>query len=128
MKAPIEITKYHIGKAVYGYPTGNNARRGVDVQQLVEFQVVGFGRKYAKVVRFGHEQSICPKTGALQDQINSGYGGNAGFMFFESAADAEEYVNFVKLRESVAIELNFNSVKRLSDDLVVEIAKQLGVI
>ena len=128
MNGPIEITKDHIGKTVYGYPTGNNARRGVDVQKLVEFPVVGFGRKYAKVMRFGREDSVCPKTGAYHDQIKTGYGGNAGYMFFESAADAEEYVHFSKIRDSVARELNFNSVKRLSNDLVVEIAKQLGTI
>lgn len=128
MKGPIEITKSHIGKTVYGYPTGNNAQRGVEMQKLVEFPVVGFGRKYAKVIHFGRECSICPKTGAYHDQIKSGYGGNAGYLFFDSPEDSDEYISFSKLRDAVARELNFNSVKRLSTELISEIAKQLGVI
>jgi hypothetical protein len=95
----ITITKDHIGKIVYGYPTGNNARRGVDKQVLVEFSVVGFGRKYAKIFRNGGnlELSIDPHTGATQEAISSGYGGNAGYMFFESESDCDEYL---KIRDS----------------------------
>lgn len=128
MKGPIEITKSHIWKTVYGCPTGNNARRGIERQKLVEFPVVGFGRKYAKVIQFGREDSICPKTGAYHDQIKSGHGGNAGYLFFESPEDADEYISFSKLMYDVARELNFSSVKRLSAELISEIAKQLGVI
>lgn len=125
----ISITKDHIGKIVYGYPTGNNARRGVKVQAPTEFKVVGFGRKYAKVIRAGsnYESSIDPTTGASQQAVSSGYGVNAGYMFFLTMESLEEYIRADELRRDVASALNFSSIGKLSDDLVVEIAIQLGL-
>lgn len=126
----ISITKDHVGKIVYGYPTGNNARRGVSKQELTELKVVGFGRKYAKVICAGSnfESSIDPTTGATQKAISSGYDGNAGYMFFLTVEDFEKYFRAAELRRKVMSALNFSGIGKLSDDLVVEIAIKLGVI
>ena len=125
----VTITKDHIGKTVYGYPTGNNARRGVDKQELTEFSVVGFGHKYAKVLLSGgrFEVSIDPKTGATQQAASSGYGGNAGYIFFESQYDCDRYIKARDARNKVVSTINYSSIGMLSDELVFEIAKQLGI-
>lgn len=125
----ITITKDHVGKTVYGYPTGNNARRGVDKQDLIEFSVVGFGRKYAKVLRIGgcFEVSIDPKSGATQQAVSSGYGGNAGYIFFESQSDCDNYIKTRDVRNKVVSMINYSTISSLSDELVFEIAKQLGI-
>ena len=125
----ITITKDHVGKTVYGYPTGNNARRGVDKQELTEFSVVGFGRKYAKVLRNGgcFEVSIDPKSGATQQAVSSGYCGNAGYIFFESQSDCDEYIKNRDARNKIVSMINYSTIANLSDELVFEIAKQLGI-
>jgi hypothetical protein len=125
----ITITKDHIGKTVYGYPTGNNARRGVDKQELTEFSVVGFGRKYAKVLIGGmsFDVSIDPTSGATQQAISSGYGGNAGYIFFESQSDCDNYIKTRDARNKVVSMINHSTIGALSDELVFEIAKQLGI-
>ena len=125
----VTITKDHIGKTVYGYPTGNNARRGVDKQELTEFSVVGFGRKYAKVLRSGgcFEVSIDPKTGATQQDVSRGYGGNAGYIFFESQYDCDRYIKARDARNKVVSMISYSTIGALSDELVFEIAKQLRI-
>ena len=127
MTGRIEITKNYVGRVVYGYPTGNNAVRGRDKQDLVELPVVGFGIKYAKVIRYGKEIAICPKSGATQAAIKSGFSTNAGFMFFESPDDAYNYVNLAKIRSLVASSINHRTIELLDDDLVYIIASELGI-
>lgn len=127
MGGRIEITKDHVGKVVFGYPTGNNARRGVEKQELKQFEVVGFGRKYARVMLYGYETSVHPKTGATQNSINQGFGGNAGYMFFECQCDADDYLKAADFRRKVACKLSHSSISLLSDSLVREIAIQLGI-
>ena len=122
----IEITKEHVGKKVYAIPTGNNARRGVDRQEIVEFDVVGFGRKYARVIRYGRECGICPKTGAWQESIASGYGGNAGYVFFESTSDAVDYQDELDLRlKALRLLSGFGASSRLSIGLIKKIIAEL---
>ena len=131
MGGRIEITKEHVGSVVFGCPTGNNAIRGVDVQKVIEFNVVGFGRKYAKVRRAYsgcYDISIDPLTRATQAEINSGYGGNAGYMFFESESDASYFASRSKLKRDVSIRLqSVSSISELSEDLIDAIAEQLGI-
>ena len=125
----ITITKDHVGKKVYGYPTGNNVRRGTKKQELVEFSVVGFGRKYAKVlIGDGRlDVSIDPTSGATQQDISSGYGGNAGYIFFEYQSDCDNYIKTRDARNKVVSMINYSTIGALSDELVFEIAKQLGI-
>lgn len=122
----IEITKEHVGKKVYAIPTGNNARRGIERQEIVEFDVVGFGRKYARVMRYGRECGICPKTGAWQESVSSGYGGNAGYVFFESPGDVVNYQDECDLRLKASRLLSglFSSSK-LSIGLIKQIIAEL---
>ena len=122
----IEITKEHVGKKVYAIPAGNNARRGVDRQEIVEFDVVGFGRKYARVIRYGGECGICPKTGAWQESIASGYGGNAGYVFFESPSDAVDYQDEFDLRlKALRLLRGFGASSKLSIGLIKKIIAEL---
>ena len=126
MMGRIEITKEHVGKKVYAIPTGNNARRGVVRQQIVEFDVVGFGRKYAKVIRYGRECGICPKTGAWQESVASGYGGNAGYVFFESPDDAVCYQDECDLRMKASrLMSGFSAPSKLSIGLIKQIIAEL---
>lgn len=122
----IEITKEHVGKKVYAIPTGNNARRGVERQDIVEFDVVWFGRKYARVIRYGRECGICPKTGAWHESIASGYGGNAGYVFFESPSDAVDYQDECDLRFKASRLLSgFGVSSKLSIGLIKQIIAEL---
>ena len=122
----IEITKEHVGKKVYAIQTGNNARRGVDRQEIVEFDVVGFGRKYAMVISYGRECGICPKTGAWQESIASGYGGNAGYVFFESPSDAVDYQDELDLRlKALRLLSGFGASSKLSIGLIKKIIAEL---
>lgn len=124
---PIEITKEHVGRAVFAIPTGNNARRGVSQQELVRFEVVGFGRKYAKVLQYGREVAICPRTGALQESIRSGFGNNSGYIFFNSKDDATLYQQDTKMRqEANALLRSYNAISRLSMATVQRIITELS--
>lgn len=122
----IEITKEHVGKKVYAIPTGNNARRGVERQEIVEFDVVGFGRKYAKVMLYSRECGICPKTGAWQESASRGYGGNAGYVFFESPDDAINYQDECDLRINASRLLGcYGASGKLSIGLIRQIIAEL---
>lgn len=123
----IEITKEHVGKKVYAIPTGNNARRGVERQGIVEFDVVGFGRKYAKVMQYNRECGICPKSGAWQESVSSGYTNNAGYVFFESIDDAVNYQDECALRLKASRLLSgFGVSSKLSIGLIEQIIAELG--
>lgn len=97
----IEVTKEFVGKTIFAIPVGNNASRGKERQDIVEFNVVGFARKYMTVIRVGSqwEISMCPKTGVTQDEIRSGYTTNSGYIFFASKYDSEKYLMDCELRK-----------------------------
>ena len=85
----MEFTKELEGATIIGLPTGNNARmRGTT--EPIKFEVVKVKRKYVEMKRGGSiiTDNYCPKSGATQSAINSGFGGNAGYRFFR---DMKEY-------------------------------------
>lgn len=124
----IEVTKEFVGKTIFAIPTGNNAKRGKERQDIEEFEVISFARKYMTVKRVNgyQEISMCPKTGATQEAIRTGYGGNAGYFFFASYKDAENFQLEAELR-SKAYKLlsNFNSTSKLSIDTIHKIIEEL---
>ena len=92
----MEFTKEMIGKLIYAIPTGNNARRGVKEQDVETFKVKGIGKVYITLCRVdsdGNEwasDKYHPETGAIQSARNAGYGGNAGYRFYESLEVIQE--------------------------------------
>ena len=89
----ITIDKTMVGNVVYGIPTGNNATRGVARQSAEVFHVVSIARKYVELREDGWTQTrkYCPSTGATQEAIKLGYGGNAGYVFFASLDDVDAW-------------------------------------
>ena len=110
----MEFTKEHEGKDVIALPTGNNARGGKGAEK---FRVIKVKRKYiemAKVYddgRLGIANNYCPNSGATQKEINSGYGLNAGYIFFNSEEDIEEYKLINKMRDEISQFFNWRSFK-----------------
>lgn len=125
----IEVTKEFVGKTIFAIPVGNNASRGKERQDIVEFNVVGFARKYMTVALVGSkwEISMCPKTGATQDAIRSGYTTNSGYIFFASKDDSEKYLNDCALRNKASKLLsNFNATSKLSIETIELIISELS--
>ena len=62
-----------------------------------EFYVNKVGRKYINLRRvhdgevYGMEVNYCPITGSTQEAINTGFGGNGGWMFFKTRQQLFEY-------------------------------------
>ena len=81
----LKIKKEHEGKIIYGLGFGNN------MSTPTEFEVVKVNRKYVKMNRYGRPDNYHPETGATQEAINSGYGSNSGYKFFDSLADIGRY-------------------------------------
>lgn len=124
----IEVTKEFVGKTIFAIPTGNNARRGKERQGIEEFEVIRFARKYMTVKRVNgyQETSMCPKTGATQEAIRTGYSGNAGYIFFESKASAELYQDEKELRNKASNLLNsFTATNRLTIETIKTIINEL---
>lgn len=101
-----ELSKGLIGKTIFGYPTGNNqdrllTRKG-EKQKLVEFKVISIGRKYMELlhVRYNRKDKY-NLNGATQKSANTGYGGNAGYDFFESEEDYNAWLSALKRRGEV---------------------------
>lgn len=86
----MEIKDFKGLEKVYAIPTGNNARRSKDHSV---FDVHGIGRKYVElsIGEHGFVQKFCPTTGATVDAIRSGHGGIAGFIFFASEKDMNDW-------------------------------------
>jgi len=86
----MEIKDFKGLEKVYAIPTGNNARRN---KEHSVFTVHGIGRKYVELSIGDREfvQKYCPKTGATSDAISSGHGGNAGYIFFPSEKDMNDW-------------------------------------
>ena len=121
----ITIDKTMVGKVVYGIPTGNNARRGVDKQEPVMFFVKSMAKKYATLQRMYGE--TCDMYGAEEKHDSyCGSGFNAGYIFFQSLGGVDEFLQRKELELSVYIKLQSpSSIELLSDELLRLIAKEL---
>ena len=122
----VEKFKPLVGKVIYGKPTGNNARyRGGD--SIDEFTVESVGRKYVKL-KIGYSgENYCPKTGATQSCINSGYVGNAGYVFFDSKDSIDDYIKLKRLQSKVESAARSFCYAKLSERELNQIAEILGV-
>lgn len=119
------FTKDTIGKEIYAIPTGNNARGNPD--KIVTFKCVSVGKVYVGLSYVfsdgttGCEDKYLPSSGATQKSINSGYGGNAGYVFFETLDDLADYRTLKELQKSLegkfryfrASELNKSQIERI---------------
>ena len=91
------ITKEDEGKIIYAIPTGNNARSYEKDDGPISFLVKKVKRKYVDLSQVYHDGSygrimpFHPTTGATQQMIAAGYGGNAGYMFFKTKDDVSRH-------------------------------------
>jgi hypothetical protein len=93
----MDFTKEDIGKTIYAIGTGNNARRGG--VKIEEFKIVSIKRIYVELeTTYGTKQMYHKESGASQQSINSGYGGNSGYRFFRTIEEIkkQEVVNKMK--------------------------------
>lgn len=93
MLSTIEDFKPLVGKLVYAKSTGNNVRYG----RAKVMMVTAVKRKYVEL----DGVSFCPKTGATQDAINSGYGCNAGYKFFADKESIDKYEQDINVRKQL---------------------------
>lgn len=122
MAGEIVLTKAHVGKTVYCFPTGNNLRlRKPESHQVGSFVVESVARKYAHVVFDGWSRS---------EQVTvSGHdiGYNGGYIFFETLEDALAHADLLKLRKLAYIKFPSSMISRLSKETILLIAKEIGV-
>lgn len=90
----IDQFKPLVGKVICAIPTGNNARHNKDT--ITEFKVLSVKRKYVSLASIyddieGRADNYSPKSGATQDAINSGFGGNSGYIFFDTKEAVTAY-------------------------------------
>jgi hypothetical protein len=120
------ITKEDEGNIIYAIPTGNNARRFKKDSIPITFIVKKVKRKYVDLARLyddGIESRVVashPTTGATQQMINSGHGGNAGYMFFKTMDDISEYMLENQMRKDIyeffmsrSFELDFYDIEAI---------------
>ena len=101
-----ELSKDLIGKTILGYPTGNNQDRSLnrkgENQKLVKFKVISVGRKYMELLHVSYNRkNKYDLNGRTPQSINTGYGGNAGYDFFESEEDCNAWLSAFKRRGEV---------------------------
>lgn len=94
----MKLNKDLVGKTIYGIATGNGARqhRGKSSAHIEKFVVSKVKRKYFDLKRaynlnsedYYDTDTYCPETGAVESQIRLGYGGNSGFIFFNTVEEA----------------------------------------
>jgi hypothetical protein len=101
------ITKEDEGNIIYAIPTGNNAHRLKKGSKFITFIVKKVKRKYVDLARIhddgteGIVAAFHPTTGATQQMINSGNGGNAGYMFFKTIDDIPKHMLEDKMRKDI---------------------------
>lgn len=101
-----ELSKDLIGKTIFGYPTGNNQSRSrtreSQPQVLTEFEVIGVGRKYMelKQPKYRHTDKY-NLNGSTQQAVNSGFGLNGGYRFFETEEDCNIWIAASNRRQEV---------------------------
>lgn len=126
---PIEITKEHVGKCIVAIPTGNNVVRGLERQELINMSVISFGERYVRIgwSEYHINLTLCPKTGASQEAVKTGHSSNAGYLFFESADDANSYLDEAELRTEAGYLLReYSATSRLSLSTIKQIISELG--
>lgn len=118
----MKFTKEHEGKTIYAIPTGNNARRwgSGDSDESTRFAVIKVKRKYVEMMQEGYRrtENYCPETGATQSSINSGYGGNSGWNFFETLADIDRHKELNKKRKCIGDYFDWRNRSDWPDELI----------
>nr|WP_321458686.1 hypothetical protein [uncultured Vibrio sp.] len=119
-----EISKDLVGKVIYGIPTGNNRRRQGQ-SKIEKFDVLSVGRVYMTLNKVGASECYADKyniRGATQRAANSGYGTNAGYMFFDSLANLELHQKANEARHFLRETFSIYG-KQLPDAAVIRISE-----
>lgn len=103
-----------IGQEIICVPTGNEAR-GKDEHYYEVKEVVSVGRKYVKLKVY-REDDYRAEDGATKSEVNRGYGGNSGYMFFKDVDNWLEYKNHCKLAQEISRKVNYFAWSKLSKE------------
>jgi hypothetical protein len=130
------ITKEDEGNIIYAIPTGNNARRFKKDSKPIEFIVKKVKRKYVDLARIrddgteGIVAAFHPTTGATQQMINSGHGGNAGYLFFKTIDDISKHLLENEMRKDIydffksrSFELDFDDIEAIYN--IIDVKKRI---
>lgn len=115
----IEQFKDLLGKDIYCKPTGNAARRGSAPFQIMK--LISVGRKYLKLETMFGIKELRAEDGASKEEVNAGYGGNSGYMFFDSEVSILRYKNHCKLASEVSRMTNWYRWQDLSEEDLVKV-------
>lgn len=99
----MKFDKSDIGNEILAYPTGNNARRGVVEQEITRFVVVDTHRKYVSLRRHGSNfvQKYSVDRGATERAVRAGFGVNAGYKFFRTEEELNEWKDLQEKERTV---------------------------
>lgn len=112
---------------IYALPTGNNIRH--DKGKVTHFRIVSCGKKYVKLAtdeQLRHTNTYCPKRGCTQEAQNTGYGGNAGYMFFDSEDAIEKYKYYSACKDRIQKFFGYGTGVRLLSEEDIDII--IGII
>lgn len=92
MLKTIEDFKGLEGTTIYAKGTGNNSKEGIK-----PFTVVSVKRKYVELEYkpWNSKKMYLPSSGATQESVTSGYGGNAGWDFYLTEQDIINEINAI---------------------------------
>lgn len=126
------FTKETVGKEIYAMPTGNNARGNPD--KIETFKVMSVGRVYVGLSsvypsgKVGIETKYHPANGATQKSINSGYGGNSGYIFFETLDELADFRHLQELRKTLDEKLRYFRASKLNKSQIERINAVLAEV
>ncbi len=103
-----------IGEEIICVPTGNGAR-GRDADYYETKVVVSVGRKYVKLKGY-IEDAYRVDDGATKSEVNQGYGGNSGYMFFKDVEGFTLYKEHCGLAQEVSRKVNYFDWSKLSGE------------
>ena len=123
----MKFTKEDEGNIIFAKPTGNAAR--YDKDKIVKFEVVKVKRKYVEMYMLYGDDSksystdnYSPESGATQKEINSGYGGNSGYIFFRYEKDIKNHTELLVMRRKMRDFFSYGSNKISLEDAKIIVA------
>lgn len=114
-----------VGQEVICIPTGN-AARGRDNNYFETKTVVSVGRKYVKLKDY-REDEYRAEDGATRAEVNRGYSGNSGYIFFATEEDYQAHKQHCNLAQQISRKTNYFDWSGLSAEDLLTVKKLLGL-
>jgi len=110
MLKTIEDFKGLEGTTIYAKGTGNNSKEGIK-----PFTVVSVKRKYVELEYkpWNSKKMYLPSSGATQESVTSGYGGNDGWDFYLTEQDINNEID--NMNKLLKIKQLFDPYARYGD-------------